>query len=138
PAQARVSSATVPRRRDPNMLVSFRQREMLRKLHRPLYGERKRKPTTRAWPRRRSTQYVEHMSTSGKRILGLFAKHPRPGHVKTRLAAETSPEWAAEVAAAVLQDLLDRFAALDVTRVLAYTPADAEAYFVEEVRGRFA
>src|SRR5205085_6184471 len=77
------------------------------------------------------------MSASGNRILGLFAKHPRPGHVKTRLASDTSPEWAADVATAFLEDLLDRFATLDVTPVLAYTPADAEAYFAEKVRGRF-
>ena len=41
-------------------------------------------------------------------VLGLFAKAPRPGQVKTRLAADSSPEWAARVAEAFLLDLVQR------------------------------
>src|SRR5438034_16264 len=37
------------------------------------------------------------MSSVDRPTLGLFAKWPRPGEVKTRLAAATSPEWAARV-----------------------------------------
>ncbi len=70
--------------------------------------------------------------------LGVFAKRPRAGDVKTRLAAETSPDWAVEVAAAFLGDLLDRLTAVEARRVLAFAPADTEPYFAELVRGRFA
>ncbi len=70
-------------------------------------------------------------------VLGLFAKQPLPGQVKTRLAAATSPEWAATVAAAFLLDALERLAAIPVRRVLAFAPAEAESYFANLVRGRF-
>jgi len=55
----------------------------------------------------------------------LLAKHPRAGFVKTRLAADTSPSWAAAVADAFLRDLLRRLAGIDARRVLAFTPTDA-------------
>jgi len=71
------------------------------------------------------------------RVLGLFAKQPRPGHVKTRLAAATSPEWAAAVAAAFLEDTLDRVATIEARRVLAFAPSDAESYFAAIGRERF-
>jgi rSAM/selenodomain-associated transferase 1 len=64
-----------------------------------------------------------------RRVLGLFARHPLSGKVKTRLAAATSPEWAAQVAAAFLADLLDRLALCDARRILAFTPDDARPYF---------
>jgi rSAM/selenodomain-associated transferase 1 len=67
----------------------------------------------------------------------LFAKQPAPGQVKTRLAAETSPQWAAQVAEACLLDTLDKLAGIAAQRVLAFAPPDAEAYFAEVVRGRF-
>ncbi len=70
-------------------------------------------------------------------VLGLFAKHPVAGLVKTRLAWATSPEWAARVAAAFLMDTVDRLARVQARRVLAFTPDDSEAYFAEIVRGRF-
>jgi rSAM/selenodomain-associated transferase 1 len=41
-------------------------------------------------------------------LLGVFAKFPVPGRVKTRLALETSPSFAAEVAQAFLCDLVNR------------------------------
>jgi rSAM/selenodomain-associated transferase 1 len=62
-------------------------------------------------------------------ILGIFAKAPRPGQVKTRLAAASSPEWAARVAEAFLLDLLGRLSQLDMPRVLAYSPLEEEEYF---------
>jgi len=69
----------------------------------------------------------EHRSPP--RVLGLFAKRPRPGHVKTRLAAATSPEWAARVAEAFLRDLLARLSGVAGRRVLAFDPPDAGPYF---------
>jgi rSAM/selenodomain-associated transferase 1 len=73
-----------------------------------------------------------------QRTLGLFAKWPQPGEVKTRLASATSPAWAAEVAAAFLADIVDRFATVHARRVLAYAPPAAEGYFAELTQGRFA
>jgi rSAM/selenodomain-associated transferase 1 len=73
----------------------------------------------------------------GRRVLGLFAKRPVPGEVKTRLAAETSPAWAAQVAEACLLDTLDQLAGINAHRVVGFAPLDAEAYFAEVVRGRF-
>ena len=77
-------------------------------------------------------------SGSDGRVLGLFAKEPRPGSVKTRLAAQTSKEWAAQVAEAFLLDTLDRLAAIDARRILAYSPARARAYFHKVVQEKFA
>ena len=62
-------------------------------------------------------------------VLGLFAKWPAPGAVKTRLAGHTSPEWAARVARAFLGDTLERLAALPVRRVLAFAPPEAGTAF---------
>lgn len=69
------------------------------------------------------------------RTLGLFAKEPRPGQVKTRLAAATSPAWAAAVADAFLRDFADRLAGLDCRRCLVYV--GAPAYFAEVAAGRY-
>jgi rSAM/selenodomain-associated transferase 1 len=71
------------------------------------------------------------------RTLGVFAKQPLPGHVKTRLAAETSPHWAANAAHAFLNDLLARLAAVAARRVLVFAPAGADAFFTDLVQGRF-
>jgi rSAM/selenodomain-associated transferase 1 len=73
----------------------------------------------------------------GARTLGIFAKRPVAGMVKTRLAAESTPPWAARVARAFLLDLLDRLAAVDARRVLAFTPAYARPYFSKLAGGRF-
>jgi rSAM/selenodomain-associated transferase 1 len=67
----------------------------------------------------------------------MFAKWPQPGLVKSRLAADTSPAWAAALARAFLLDLLARCAALPVRRVLAFAPVEAEASFRALVQGRF-
>jgi len=72
-----------------------------------------------------------------RRVLGLFAKEPRPGQAKTRLASASSPEWASRVAEAFLLDLVDRLASLNACRVLTYAPRSAEAYFDRVVRGRY-
>src|SRR5262245_23401301 len=71
------------------------------------------------------------------RIVSLFAKRPRPGEVKTRLAAATSPDFAARVADAFLRDTVHRLAALDVPLILVYTPDDAEFFFADLAKGRF-
>jgi rSAM/selenodomain-associated transferase 1 len=69
------------------------------------------------------------MSDDTGRVLGVFAKRPDAGRVKTRLAADTSPEWAARVAAAFLHDTLTLAAAVPVRRVLGYAPAEAGDFF---------
>jgi rSAM/selenodomain-associated transferase 1 len=70
-------------------------------------------------------------------VLGVFAKWPRPGQVKTRLASAVGPEKAARVAHAFLVDTLDRLAAVPVRRVVAFAPADAEPEFAAVSRGRY-
>ena len=72
-----------------------------------------------------------------RRVLGLFAKLPQAGAVKTRLAASSSPEWAARVATAFLRDALERLAPIPARRVLAYTPAAARSYFAALAQDRF-
>jgi rSAM/selenodomain-associated transferase 1 len=78
------------------------------------------------------------MGCMSRRVLGLFAKLPVAGQVKTRLAAATSPEWAASVAAAFLADLIERFASCDAQRVLVYAPREAASYFTGIAADRFA
>jgi rSAM/selenodomain-associated transferase 1 len=75
--------------------------------------------------------------TTGRRILAIFAKQPRLGFVKTRLASETSPAWAAEIAEAFLLDLVDRFADVGDERILVYSPADAESWFRHAAGSRY-
>lgn len=70
-------------------------------------------------------------------VLGLFAKYPRPGHVKTRLAAETSPEWAARVVEAFLLDLTRRLRDFPAQRILAFAPATERAYFANAIGDSF-
>jgi rSAM/selenodomain-associated transferase 1 len=77
------------------------------------------------------------MSASSRRLLGLFAKEARPGRVKSRLAAATSADWAARVAAAFLADLVVRLSTIEVQRVLAYGPLQAEPYFARLAGDRF-
>jgi rSAM/selenodomain-associated transferase 1 len=69
--------------------------------------------------------------------LGVFAKQPTAGAVKTRLARETSPTWAGRVAEAFLADTLDRVAAVGDRRVVAFAPAEAWGYFHAMSGGRF-
>jgi rSAM/selenodomain-associated transferase 1 len=77
------------------------------------------------------------MTASTSRTLGLFAKEPRPGQVKTRLAAATSPEWACQFAEACLFDVVGRLAHVEARRVLAYAPRTAAPYFAQAVGDRF-
>jgi rSAM/selenodomain-associated transferase 1 len=70
-------------------------------------------------------------------ILGLFAKQPLPGAVKTRLAAATSPSWAANVAAAFLQDTVDRLAGIEARHVLVFAPDEGRDWFANVVGNRF-
>jgi len=76
-------------------------------------------------------------SLPNARILALFAKQPRVGSVKTRLAAASSANLAALFAEAFLLDLLDRFATTAAERFLVFTPADAEEYFGNIAAGRY-
>jgi rSAM/selenodomain-associated transferase 1 len=69
------------------------------------------------------------LEAKAARALGVFAKRPGPGEVKTRLAAAASADWASEVHAAFLLDLLDRLDRVELRRWLAYTPAEARPYF---------
>src|SRR5687768_10328940 len=69
--------------------------------------------------------------------LGLFAKCPRPGQVKTRLAEAASPEWAARVAAAFLADTVERMAAIAARRFLVHAPDEATPDLVALAQDRF-
>lgn len=69
------------------------------------------------------------MSRSRREVLGLFAKWPRPGQVKTRLAAATSAEFAAEVAEAFLRDSLERWGSVRCAHLLAFDPPEGRDYF---------
>ena len=71
------------------------------------------------------------------RVLGLFAKRPDPGRVKTRLAAQASPEWAARVADAFLRDTVEHLSRIAGRRVLAFAPSDARPFFAGIVGTRF-
>jgi rSAM/selenodomain-associated transferase 1 len=77
------------------------------------------------------------MATS-RRVLGIFAKQPTAGEAKTRLARQTSPDWAARVARAFLDDTLDRCAGIDARRVIAFAPADGQQFFESVAAGRCA
>jgi rSAM/selenodomain-associated transferase 1 len=78
-------------------------------------------------------------------LLAVFAKRPVAGQAKTRLAQSTSPEWARAAAQAMLEDSLDRFAEIDLTkplhpftaRMIVYAPNDAGAYFADLAKGRY-
>jgi rSAM/selenodomain-associated transferase 1 len=83
-------------------------------------------------------QPVIPSSRQVSRVLGLFAKRPRAGQVKTRLAAATSAEWAARVADAFLLDSVTRLAGVDADRVVVFAPAGEERFFAEVVGGCFA
>jgi rSAM/selenodomain-associated transferase 1 len=70
-------------------------------------------------------------------VLGIFAKQPLPGAVKTRLAKDTSPEFAARVAEAFLLDTLGRLRRIEARRVVAFAPPESESYFREVTQGYF-
>ena len=60
------------------------------------------------------------------RTLGLFAKQPVPGRVKTRLAADWGHERAAALYECFVRDLLGRLAVTGDRRVIGFAPADDE------------
>jgi len=66
---------------------------------------------------------------AGRRILGIFAKWPESGKVKTRLAQAVSPQWAAEIARAFLLDTLHRLRDLPVEKVVVFAPSSQQAAF---------
>ncbi|HEV3079847.1 MAG TPA: TIGR04282 family arsenosugar biosynthesis glycosyltransferase [Gemmataceae bacterium] len=70
-------------------------------------------------------------------MLGLFVKAPRPGQVKTRLAAAVSNHWAAAVAEAFLLDTIQRLAKVAAPCSLYFTPPDAGPYFESLAAHRF-
>jgi len=73
-------------------------------------------------------------------VLGVFAKWPEPGQVKTRLAEVLGPDKAAKAAQAFLLDTLERVTHLKnvATRhVIAYAPDEAQAHFTALVKGSF-
>jgi rSAM/selenodomain-associated transferase 1 len=79
----------------------------------------------------------------GGAVLGIFGKKPEPGKVKTRLAAEFGPGFAAEAHEAMLLDTLDswasdRFLAPGGRRVFVFSPADAGPWFDPIVPGTLA
>jgi rSAM/selenodomain-associated transferase 1 len=76
------------------------------------------------------------MATSAQRVLGLFAKWPAPGLVKTRLCG-SDPLRGARIARAFLLDTLERFAATEAHRTLVYTPPEAADGFHDLAAGRF-
>src|SRR5438067_363458 len=69
--------------------------------------------------------------------VAVFAKAPVAGQVKTRLAAVCGAEYAARFAEACLADLLDRLAAAEAQRLLAFTPDTAKEYFAALARERY-
>src|SRR5690242_4408297 len=77
------------------------------------------------------------MEQQPRRVLGVLAKQPLPGLAKTRLATETSSEWAARIAEAFLKDSVERLSAVRAQRILVYAPGEAETYFAGLACGRF-
>lgn len=76
-------------------------------------------------------------------VLGLFAKRPEPGRVKTRLAAEIGDEGATRLHEAMLFDLIDLLDSPGVLapggrKVLVYAPDDAGPWFDERIPASFA
>lgn len=63
-----------------------------------------------------------------RRLLGIFAKWPQPGQVKTRLARDVGAEYAARLAEAFLRDTVERFAGLADERWLCYAPSESAAW----------
>jgi rSAM/selenodomain-associated transferase 1 len=72
-----------------------------------------------------------------KLTLAIFAKEPRPGQVKSRLALATSAAWAARVADAFLRDTVARLARVEVRRFLVYSPEQSREYFAALAGNQF-
>ncbi|MCA9773909.1 MAG: DUF2064 domain-containing protein, partial [Myxococcales bacterium] len=68
--------------------------------------------------------------SQAKTAVVLFAKHPSPGGVKTRLVPPLTPEQAAELYEAMLFDTLEWARSLtNLDLALAYTPEIQHGYF---------
>src|SRR5262245_56662350 len=63
------------------------------------------------------------------RVLGVFAKAPRPDQVKSRLAAEIGAAAAAMLYEAFLRDFLPRLATINANRVLAFASTADREFF---------
>lgn len=61
------------------------------------------------------------------KTLGIFAKQPIPGRVKTRLAADWGNERAAALYECFVRDLIGRFATAGDRRVIGFAPDSEEA-----------
>jgi rSAM/selenodomain-associated transferase 1 len=77
------------------------------------------------------------LETRSRQMLGIFVRHPVPGHVKTRLAAELGARRAAELYSAFIADIADRFRGVPAECTLCFCPDSAESrrYF-ETIAGR--
>jgi uncharacterized protein len=63
-------------------------------------------------------------------LLIIFAKEPRAGHVKTRLAPPLSPEGAAQLYHSFLVDIIEEMGRVPEVRLaLAYSPREARGFF---------
>lgn len=71
------------------------------------------------------------------RIVAVFAKQPRAGTVKTRLAADVGPDMAARLAEAFLLDTLEKVRSLPARRFIVHAPSSARDYFVSLARSDF-
>jgi rSAM/selenodomain-associated transferase 1 len=67
--------------------------------------------------------------SEASRVLGIFAKAPFPGQVKTRLAEATSAAFAADLAEAFLLDVLERYRNIEARRLLVVTPDERAEWF---------
>jgi rSAM/selenodomain-associated transferase 1 len=72
-----------------------------------------------------------------KRTLVVVAKWPEVGQAKTRLAAETTAEWAAAAALAFLCDTLARVGSLACDRLLYFSPPQRQPDFASLAMDRF-
>jgi len=62
-------------------------------------------------------------------VLGIFAKAPVAGQVKTRVAAGTDAEFAARLAEAFVRDVLARYRTLGDERYVVFAPAECRDWF---------
>jgi rSAM/selenodomain-associated transferase 1 len=72
-----------------------------------------------------------------RRLLALFAKLPRPGEVKTRLAPSVGEEGAARLYEAMLLDILAQHAEAGCDLALWFTPAEGRPWFEKHAPERY-
>jgi hypothetical protein len=79
------------------------------------------------------------MRDPARTTLGIFVKHPVAGQVKTRLTGELGDNRAAEIYAAFIADIVDRFRHTADGRVLCFSPdtVPARQYFETLVAGAY-